>query len=74
MRTVRDFFDREVRLTDERLAHILDRQEMQNMGDEIIRTLQAPAEVRVSRGDPNVRLFMSSTLAPKSETNGCALW
>jgi len=57
MKPIRDCFDREVRLTDERLAHILDRPEMQNMGDEIIRTLQAPAEVRVSRSDTNVRLF-----------------
>jgi hypothetical protein len=57
MKTVRDCFDRQVRLTDERLAHILDRPEMQNMREEIVRTLQAPAEVRVSRRDTNVRLF-----------------
>jgi hypothetical protein len=55
--TTLDCFDREVRLTDERLAHILERAEMQNMREEIIRTLQAPAEVRVSRSDLRVRLF-----------------
>ena len=57
MKPIRDCFGREVRLTDERLAHILDRPEMQNMRDEIIRTVRAPAEVRVSRSDTNVRLF-----------------
>jgi len=57
VKTIHDCFDREVRLTDERLAHILDRPEMQNMRGEIIRILQAPAEVRVSRTDTNVRLF-----------------
>lgn len=52
-----DGFGRKIRLTDERLAHILDRPEMQNMREEIIHTLQAPAEVRVSRSDLSVRLF-----------------
>ncbi len=57
MRILEDCFGREVRLTEERLAHILDRTEMRDMGEEIIRTLQTPAEVRVSRSDPAVRLF-----------------
>ncbi len=44
-------------MTDERLAHILDRPEMHGMRTEILRTLQAPAEVRISRSDAAVRLF-----------------
>ena len=52
-----DCFGRKVRLTDERLAHILERTEMRGMREETIRTLEAPAEVRVSRSDPSVRLF-----------------
>ena len=52
-----DCFGRNVRLTDERLVHILERTEMRGMREAIIRTLQAPAEVRVSRSDPAVRLF-----------------
>jgi hypothetical protein len=52
-----DCFGREVRLTDERLAHILTHAEMRDMRDEIVRTLKAPAEVRISRSDPGVRLF-----------------
>jgi len=57
MKPITDCFGREVRVTDERLAHILDRPEMRNMREEIIETLQSPAEVRVSRSDASVRLF-----------------
>lgn len=57
MITATDCFGREVRLTDERLAHILERAELHGMREAIIRTLQAPAEVRVSRTDAAVRLF-----------------
>ena len=46
MKIVRDCFGRSVRLTDERLAHILQHQEMTGMEAEIERVLQAPAEVR----------------------------
>jgi len=52
-----DCFGHEVRLTDERILHILARAEMRGMRDEIIRTLQDPAEVRASRSDAAVRLF-----------------
>jgi hypothetical protein len=54
---IRDCFGRDVRLTDERMSHILDRPEMRSMREEIIGTLQSPAEVRISRSDANVRLF-----------------
>lgn len=57
MKAVADCFGRDVRLTDERLAHILDRAEMADMEDAIIQTLRAPSEVRTSRSDANVRLF-----------------
>jgi hypothetical protein len=46
-----------VRLTDERLEHILEHAEMAGMDGEIERVLQAPTEVRLSRADDNVRLF-----------------
>jgi len=46
-----------VRLTDERIAHILQHQEMIGMEAEIERVLQSPAEVRVSRSDNTVQLF-----------------
>ena len=57
MITTIDCFGRDVRLTEERLGHILERAEMRGMRDEIIHTLQAPAEVRISRSDSAVRLF-----------------
>ena len=57
MKIVRDCFGRSVRLTDERMGHVLQHQEMAGMAQEIERVLQSPAEVRVSRSDQAVRLF-----------------
>jgi hypothetical protein len=57
MKVVRDCFDRPVRITDERVAHILEHSEMAGMEGELERVLQKPTEVRVSRSDDNVRLF-----------------
>ena len=57
MKIIRDCFGRPVRLTDERIAHIVRHQEMVGMEAEIKRVLQAPAEVRVSRSDDTVKLF-----------------
>jgi hypothetical protein len=57
MQVIRDCFGHLVRLTDERLEHILEHTEMAGMDGEIERVLQAPTEVRRSRADDNVRLF-----------------
>ncbi len=57
MKTLRDCFGRQVRLTDERLAHILDHPEMKEMGAELERMLLQPQFVRRSRSDQAVRLF-----------------
>ena len=57
MKIVRDCFGRPVRLTDERMAHILLHQEMVGMESEIERVLLSPAEVRMSRSDQTVELF-----------------
>ena len=57
MQVIRDCFGHLVRLTDERLEHILEHAEMAGMDGEIKRVLQAPTEVRLSRADDNVRLF-----------------
>jgi hypothetical protein len=57
MKIMHDCFGRTVRLTDERLAHILQHPEMAGMEAEIERILQSPAEVRVSRSDSTVQLF-----------------
>lgn len=57
MKIIRDCFGRSVRLTEERLAHILLHQEMVGMEAEIERVVQAPIEVRVSRSDSTVQLY-----------------
>ena len=49
-----------MRLTDERLAHILEHTEMVGMEDEIERVVQTPSEVRASRSDESVKLFYES--------------
>jgi hypothetical protein len=54
MRVVRDCFGTSVRLTDERLDHILEHVEMVGMGDEIERALQTPSDVRRSLSDDQV--------------------
>jgi hypothetical protein len=52
-----DCFGREVRVTDERLAHILEHPEMRDMEGEIERVLRMPQMVRRSRSDDAVRLY-----------------
>jgi hypothetical protein len=51
MKVIRDCFGHSIRLTDERLAHILEHAEMAGMEDELERVLQTPTEVRLSRSD-----------------------
>lgn len=57
MNAIHDCFGRSVRVTDERLSHILLHQEMAGMQEEIERVLRTLAEVRVSRSDETVQLF-----------------
>jgi hypothetical protein len=57
MRRITDCFGHSVRLTDERLAHILEHPEMAQMELEIEHVLANPQLVRRSRSDDAVRLF-----------------
>jgi hypothetical protein len=57
MKLLTDCFGRAVRLTDERLAHILEHPELSGLADEIENVLREPAEVRLSRSDESVQLF-----------------
>ena len=57
MKLIADCFGRTVRLTDERLSHILEHFEMRDLSAEIERTLRQPQLVRRSRTDAAVRLF-----------------
>jgi hypothetical protein len=57
MKTVEDCFGHKVRLTDERLSHILGHPEMRSMEAGIERVLRRPELVRRSRSDDTARLF-----------------
>lgn len=57
MKTIQGCFGHAVRLTDERMRHIMEHPEMQGMGAEIERVLREPQLVRSSRSDSAVRLF-----------------
>ena len=57
MKELKDCFGYSVRMTDERLAHILDHPEIKEMEVEIERAVQHPQIVRRSRSDAAVRLF-----------------
>jgi hypothetical protein len=57
LKSLQDCFGHQVRLTEERLAHILKHPEMKDLGPEIGRVLLQPQLVRRSRSDEAVRLF-----------------
>ena|SRR6266404_724109 len=57
MKTLTDCLARRVRLTDERLAHILEHPEMGGLQAEIEEAVSKPTFVRPSRSDSNVNLF-----------------
>jgi len=57
MKTLQECFGRNVRLTDERLAHIQARPEMEEMGDEVEHVLRQPQLCRRSHSDDTARLF-----------------
>lgn len=57
MKTIQDCFGQAVRLTDERMAHILEHPEMIGMSMEIENVLTRPHTVRRSRSDGTVKLF-----------------
>ena len=57
MKILADCFGREVRLTDERLAHILEHPEMNEMTGAVQRVIGRPQLARRSSSDASVRLF-----------------
>jgi len=57
MKLITDCFGNTVRMTDERLVHILEHPEMEDMEEEIEHVLREPQLVRRSRSDADVRLF-----------------
>lgn len=57
MKILEDFQGRKIRLTDERLNHILGHPEIAGMLNEISRTLADPEEVVQSLSDPEAHLY-----------------
>lgn len=57
MKTLTDYEGKAIRLTNERLAHILERPEMQGMEDRIEQTVRSPEKVLESLSDPQARLY-----------------
>jgi hypothetical protein len=70
MQVIRDCFGHSVRLTDERLEHILEHVEMAGMEGQLERVLQTPSEVRLSNSDDNVKLFYEFYAQPTWVGNG----
>lgn len=65
MKILKDCEGRRVRLTDERLAHILEHPEMQGMEDRIIETVLRPERVLESLSDPQARLYLRFYVATR---------
>ncbi|MHC4502286.1 MAG: hypothetical protein ACYTFI_03195 [Planctomycetota bacterium] len=57
MRRVVDYQGREIRPTEERLAHMSEHPEMREMGPEVEQTLRKPEFVVRSLSDPEVHLY-----------------
>jgi len=74
MKIFRDYEERTIRLTDERLAHILEHPEMQGMGDRIAETLGHPKRVLESLSDPQARLYYRMYVAtPVGDKHLCVV-
>ena len=57
MTTLRDLLGQVIRLTDERLGHILEHPEMQGQEQHIAESLLMPHSVIASHHDPTVKLY-----------------
>jgi len=65
MRIFKDYEGRAIRLTDERLAHILEDPEMRGMEDRMGETLLRPDIVLESLSDPQARLYYRMYVATR---------
>ena len=74
VKVVQDCFGQSVRLTDDRLAHILEHAEMAGMENELERVLLRPAEVGGHAHMRTLDFSMSFMRALELVGNGCAWW
>ena len=68
MKLLTDCFGHQVRLTEERLAHILEHAEMADMAADVERVLLSPQLVRRSRSDTEVRLLLEKIYGQQSKS------
>ena len=74
MRILKDYEGRAIRLTDERLAHILEHPEMRTMERPIEETLLRPERVLQSLSDPQARLYYRMYSLRRWGTSTYASW
>ena len=74
MKILLDYQGREVRLTEERLAHIVEHPEMRGVETALAETLKHPAFVIASRTDPFAEMAYRFMLVDRSVTNGFVWW
>lgn len=74
MKTLRDYAGLAIRLTDERLAHILEHPEMAGLEAAIEETLSRPQQVVQSLSDPQARLCYLTAYLTDKIRKGVALW
>ena len=72
MRVIHDYQGVPIRLTDERLAHILEHPEMVGLESAIEQTLARPETVIESFSDPQARLYYRYYVGTASATSTCA--
>ena len=74
MRTLSDYRGRTIRLTEERLSHLLSHTEMRGLEPAVTETLKNPTLVIESRTDPSAELNYRFYLGTRVATNGFVLW
>lgn len=74
MKILRDHLGRPIRLTDERLRHVIAHPEMRGMEPGLAETLERPEIVVRSNSDPEVRLYYKTfAQTPVSEKYLCVV-
>ena len=72
MRVIHDYQGVPIRLTDDRLAHILEHPEMVGLESAIEQTLARPETVIESLSDPQARLYYRFYVGTRSAIGTCA--
>ena len=74
MKVLRDYQGLSVRLSDERLAHILEHPEMGGLERAIEETLAQPEKVFESFSDPDARIYYRTAYLTDKVKRGVLIW